>query len=134
MEDLYSILEVSQDASLSEIKKSFQKLALIHHPDKQVSTSPDPSAFQKLSMAWGILSVEEERKRYDADYYNRNVALKSTGPFHEHVPFEEFIEGNTEYSHPCRCGDFYTLTERDILLKLDIVYCRSCSLYVIVDY
>lgn len=134
MEDLYSILGVSQDASFSEIKKSFQKLALVHHPDKQITTNPDPSAFQKLSMAWSILSDEEERKRYDADWYNRNVTLMSTGPFHEHVSFHEFVEENTEYNHICRCGDFYTLTERDVLLKLDIVYCRSCSLYVVVDY
>ena len=32
--DYYALLEVNEDATADEIKKSFRKLALKHHPDK----------------------------------------------------------------------------------------------------
>ena len=35
-EDFYEILGVTKDASLKEIRKAFKKLALTHHPDKNV--------------------------------------------------------------------------------------------------
>ena len=34
VEDYYALLEVSEDATQEEIKRSFRKLALKHHPDK----------------------------------------------------------------------------------------------------
>ena len=34
MTDFYKILEVDDNASQEEIKKSYRKLSLIHHPDK----------------------------------------------------------------------------------------------------
>ena len=34
MVDFYKILEVTENASQDEIKKSYRKLSLIHHPDK----------------------------------------------------------------------------------------------------
>lgn len=33
-EDYYALLEVTEDATPEEIKKSFRRLALKHHPDK----------------------------------------------------------------------------------------------------
>ena len=33
-EDYYALLEVNEDATQDEIKRSFRKLALKHHPDK----------------------------------------------------------------------------------------------------
>lgn len=35
-EDFYETLGITKDASLKEIRKAFKKLALIHHPDKNV--------------------------------------------------------------------------------------------------
>jgi len=34
MSDFYKILEVSENASQDEIKKSYRKLSLLYHPDK----------------------------------------------------------------------------------------------------
>ncbi|CAG8459399.1 5100_t:CDS:2 [Paraglomus brasilianum] len=69
-EDLYCILNLSRTASSEEIKKSYRKLALEHHPDKHVNSSPDVRAdatkkFQSIVFAYSILSDEKKRNRYD---------------------------------------------------------------------
>lgn len=57
----YQILNVSTDASLEEIKKSYRKLVKVHHPD----TGGDDNQFKKLSDAYETLSNPERRKLYD---------------------------------------------------------------------
>lgn len=65
--DLYGILGVDKNASVDEIKKSYKKLALKLHPDRQPD---DPKAceeeFKKVTQAYGILSDPERRRMYDA--------------------------------------------------------------------
>ncbi|KAI0259852.1 hypothetical protein BC834DRAFT_832723 [Gloeopeniophorella convolvens] len=59
--DYYALLEVAEDASADEIRRSFRRLALIHHPDKN---HEDPegatSRFATLQQAY------EERAWYDS--------------------------------------------------------------------
>lgn len=60
----YDILEVKPDASDSDLKKSFRKMALIYHPDK--NSSPEASEkFKEISLAYEVLSNPEKRQIYD---------------------------------------------------------------------
>ncbi|EGC30815.1 hypothetical protein DICPUDRAFT_83269 [Dictyostelium purpureum] len=62
--DLYKILEVNRDCTQDEIKKSYRKLALKYHPDK----NKDPGAeekFKQINLAYQVLGDPEKRKRYD---------------------------------------------------------------------
>lgn len=61
---LYQILNVQPTATLEEIKKSYKKLALEFHPDKNSSEEAKES-FQKLIEAYNILSDETKRGIYD---------------------------------------------------------------------
>mgnify|MGYP001954018235 CR=1 FL=1 len=58
---LYDLLEVSPDASTSEIKKAYYKKARVHHPDK----GGDPEAFKEITKAYTVLSDPEKRELYD---------------------------------------------------------------------
>merc|ERR1712164_163319 len=58
---LYKVLGVEKNASASEIKKAYRKLAVKHHPDK----GGDPDTFKEISKAYDILGDEEERTQYD---------------------------------------------------------------------
>lgn len=60
----YDILGVPKTATLDEIKKSYRKLAIQLHPDK--NKSPDAEAkFKEISEAYGVLSDPEKRQKYD---------------------------------------------------------------------
>ncbi|EPR61126.1 putative DnaJ family chaperone [Toxoplasma gondii TgCatPRC2] len=57
----YEILEVDRTASVADIKKSYRKLAIKHHPDK----GGDPEKFKEISRAYEVLSDPEKRRIYD---------------------------------------------------------------------
>jgi curved DNA-binding protein len=59
--DYYKILGVDQNASQDEIKKSYRKLASIHHPDK----GGDTKKFQEIQTAYDTLSDPQKRAEYD---------------------------------------------------------------------
>jgi curved DNA-binding protein CbpA len=67
-ENYYNILEVSRDASEDEIKKSYRKLALKYHPDKNpVGDKFAESKFKEIVDAYHVLSDKNRRTIYDYD-------------------------------------------------------------------
>ncbi len=60
--DFYEILGVARDASESEIKKAYRKLAHQYHPDKG---SGNEEKFKEVSEAYSVLSNKEKRAQYD---------------------------------------------------------------------
>ena len=62
--DYYEILGVSKDASKTDIKKAYRKLALKFHPDKNPSKDAEDK-FKEISEAYAVLYDDEKRKLYD---------------------------------------------------------------------
>lgn len=62
--DYYEILGTNSSASSDEIKKSYRKLALKYHPDKNKSPDADKK-FKEATEAYSVLSDAEKRKLYD---------------------------------------------------------------------
>ena len=59
--DYYKTLNVSKEASDSEIKKSYRKLAKENHPDK----GGDPEKFKQIAEAYEVLSNKDKKTQYD---------------------------------------------------------------------
>ena len=59
--ELYECLGIQKNASESDIKKAYRKLALKEHPDK----GGDEEKFKKIKSAYEILSDQEKRAKYD---------------------------------------------------------------------
>jgi DnaJ-class molecular chaperone len=68
--DYYKILNVNENASQEEIKKSYRKLQLNYHPDKNNNTNESIEMTQKINEAYDILGDEEKRKQYHMNHMN----------------------------------------------------------------
>jgi molecular chaperone DnaJ len=62
--DYYEILGVSKDASADDIKKTYRKLALKYHPDRNKEAGAEEK-FKEISEAYAVLSDSEKRAQYD---------------------------------------------------------------------
>ena len=63
--DFYQLLGVNRDASDSEIKKAYRKLAIQFHPDKNPGNKEAEEKFKEISAAFDILKDPEKRSKYD---------------------------------------------------------------------
>ncbi|XP_023012934.1 dnaJ homolog subfamily C member 25 homolog [Leptinotarsa decemlineata] len=91
-ENCYDVLEVTREATKSEISKNYRRLAKQHHPDRHRTIEAKESAevqFKRIANAYEILKDEESRTDYDYmldnpdeyyahyyRYYRRRVAPK----------------------------------------------------------
>lgn len=75
--DLYRILNLKPECTLSEIRNSFRKLSLSMHPDKNKNI--DPKIYEEIILAYNVLSNSDTRKDYDHLYYMQ----KSNKEFHD---------------------------------------------------
>lgn len=64
-EDLYAQLGVSRSADADTIKKSYRKLAMKYHPDKNPGDKKSEERFKKINFANDVLSDPKKRALYD---------------------------------------------------------------------
>lgn len=87
--DYYEMLEVPRTATEYEIKRSFRKLAIKMHPDKNVDDKDAAKKFQDLRQAFEVLSDPKKRKLYDEGGEERVKKMSSSGGGVD--PFESFF-------------------------------------------
>ena len=62
MKDYYKILEIDEKATKNQIKKSYHKMALRYHPDKN---KDNEELFKEAVEAYEVLYDDTKRRRYD---------------------------------------------------------------------
>ncbi|MEI8038052.1 MAG: molecular chaperone DnaJ [Verrucomicrobiota bacterium] len=102
--DYYEVLGVARGASADEIKKSYRKLAVKFHPDKNPGDHTAEDKFKELGEAYEALSDVDKRAAYDRYGHAAftNGGGRPSGGFHDPMDifsqmfgggFEEFFGG-----------------------------------------
>ena len=63
--DYYEILNIERDADGEAIKRSYRKLAMKYHPDRNPGDREAETRFKEAAEAYEVLSNPEKRQRYD---------------------------------------------------------------------
>ena len=121
MNDYYSVLGVSRDASEAEVKKAYRKLAREFHPD--VAGPEGEARFKEVGAAYEVLGNAEKRAQYDRGVDPRGSrGGQNAGPqgFGFEDIFETFFGGGQQQrrgpvSRAQRGGD--TLVTAEITLN-----------------
>ena len=89
MKDHYAVLGIAANATLTEIKTTYRKLASQFHPDKNAS-SDAPAKFRKVQEAYEVLSDTDKRKNFDE---NRRRSLLDNPIDTAHEIWQYYIDG-----------------------------------------
>lgn len=65
MKDYYQILEVTPDSGEDDIRKSYRRLAMQYHPDRNPDNPQAEEQFKEVAEAYGVLTDPVKRKQYD---------------------------------------------------------------------
>ena len=96
-EDLYKLLEVNENVSQDELKKSYRRLSMKYHPDK----NKDPNVvdlFKRINSAYDVLGDVDKRREYNNSKNNpfmRGNSFGGGGPGNGNVDdiFKMFFNG-----------------------------------------
>ena len=118
-DDFYEILGLSREASQDDIRRSFRKLAMEHHPDRVTDPAQKDASeakFKRIAAAYEVLSDTEKKAKYDQ--------YGSVGAFAQGTGFEGFdfggfgdifdaFFGGRRAAGPIRGGDLRIQIELD---------------------
>ena len=90
--DYYEILEVERSSTEEEIKRSYRKLAVKFHPDKNPGDHEAEERFKELGEAYDVLMEPQKRAAYDRYGHAafQQGGMGGGGGFHD--PFDLFRE------------------------------------------
>jgi DnaJ family protein A protein 1 len=131
----YDILEVNPNATETELKKAYRKLALKYHPDK----NPDEGErFKQISAAYEVLSDPKKREVYDVHGEEGIKEGGGGGGMHDPMDiFSMFFGGrsrreretkakDTIHQLPVTLEQLYNGISRKMKLTRDII-CKTCK-------
>jgi DnaJ-class molecular chaperone len=86
--DLYDTLGLTKSATEDEIRKSYKKMAVKFHPDKN-SAKNSADAFKKISHAFSVLSNAEKKRNYDT--FGSEEGMQGSGIRFTHDDTDPFV-------------------------------------------
>ncbi len=89
--DYYKILEISNTASLKEIKEAYRKLAFMYHPDKNKSDTAIEK-MKEVNDAYAVLSNPDKRNEYDL--LKKQFGSEAHGKFCNNYSQEDLFKGS----------------------------------------
>ena len=117
IDDAYAVLGCTAEATVEDLRRAFQRQALLLHPDKAGAGSTD--AFDRLQRAWKLLGDPVTRREHDLQM--RAAVLAQAGHASRvqegdlgDMTYEERGDGSGLWRYPCRCGGQYVVHEHSL--------------------
>ena len=137
-QDYYSILQLSPDATLDEIKISFRNLARKYHPDINPHNQEAIAKFQQISQAYEVLLDDKKRHRYYLESYvppynhdqnNSTVAVNTQFYFTSSRRAKKFYDRGSKQFHAQKYQKSIAKYTKAINLdaKFICAYLRRCE-------
>ncbi|XP_066854341.1 dnaJ homolog subfamily C member 24 isoform X1 [Anser cygnoides] len=137
--DWYKILGAKPSDSPGELKRKYQRLALLYHPDKQKADVPAGEVeervqrFIEIDQAWKILGNEETKKEYDLqqrDAYcdvKQHSDLSSAMSPTQHLPELQVTHQTTIILKDCLYQQIRKKEKHELLQKEDFFFMKQRS-------
>ena len=138
---LYEQLELTIASTRDEIKRSYKRLAMIHHPDR----GGNEEKFKKISQAYETLSDDNKRREYDTrtkssntrdcnefiqNSFGRGFPFFNFSNFPGSEPFPENKMINIQQNIELTLNESYNGCTKEI----SITFTKNCSCYNICQY
>lgn len=114
--DYYEILGISKEATDSDIKKAYKKLALQLHPDKNKAPGA-AEAFKAIGNAVAVLTDVEKRKQYDM-YGSDEERISSSRHSHTQYSYTRGFEGMSWFD--CNIDLYHFSLWTDLLIVISV--------------
>ena len=96
MRDYYEILGVQKGANTDDIKKSYRKIAMKYHPDKNPNDSEAEKKFKEAAEAYSVLSDDQKRQQYD-QFGHAGLGGSAGQGFQGGMSMEDIINNFVQY-------------------------------------
>ena len=95
MADYYSTLKIKKNATDSEIRQAFRKLARQYHPDLNPGDDDAETRFKSINEAYEVLSKPDSRRKYDryGDNWKNADRIEEQRKRYGGSPFGTFTSG-----------------------------------------
>ena len=135
----YETLRIAPSSTSAEVKEAYHRVLLSSHPDKQTGLSKTDFDIAALKEAYLTLSDPVARAAYDASLSQTQLRDPSGGPRPAQViSFDEFVQvgdgDGAQWTHDCRCGGTYAISEADLERDTHLVACERCSEVIYIGY
>lgn len=130
--DLYNILELNSKANQIDIRKSYKRLVLKYHPDKNINNNNieyNNEHFNKIRIAYEILSNNEKKNQYDSMIFSKqNQFTKMIFSFIKDITDKENIQNlmnNNDIQKDIKNGNINKIAKKlikKILYNIDIEF------------
>ena len=120
--DYYEVLESRREATPDELKKSYRRLAMEHHPDRNSGDDKAAERFKEVTEAYQVLSDPDRRARYDRFGHDApGVGFGGGGvEVSSMIDFFESVFGSVFGGAPSRRGRGRGKPGRDLQFDLSI--------------
>lgn len=104
--DYYEVLGVSKTASADEIKKSYRKIALQYHPDRNPGDKDAEEKFKEAAEAYDVLSNPDKRAQYDR-FGHAGMGSAASGGFGGGMRMEDIFQNFGDIFGDDMFGSFF---------------------------